>query len=258
MVNPTMKTNFRKISISILVMLLAVSFLLPVLSMAKSDNAGGKNKGVFCSRIENWIERVDQNLAKNQERLTNRQEERLQNLEKRRLQREEKLAEHREKWEQNREEQYTKLEEKAQTDAQKQAVLEFKQAVEAAISARKTAVDAAISTFRTGLDQLINNRKTATENARNAYRNAYQVAVQKAKDDCAAGVDANQIRTTFMAELKAGKDKYNSDRQAIEKISTKTLVETRQDAFKKALNDFKAAIQAAKDELRAAFPTTEE
>jgi hypothetical protein len=84
------------------------------------------------------------------------------------------------------------------------------------------------------------------------------VAVQKAKDDCAAGVDANQIRTTFMAALKAGKDKYNSDRQTIEKISTKTLVEIRQTAFKKALDDFKVAIQAAKDKLRAAFPITEE
>jgi membrane protein involved in colicin uptake len=265
-----MKTNFKRIYIGVLVVLLALSFLLPVLSMAKNDNIdknnknsenGSKNAGInnaFCLRVENWVERVDQNLTRNQEKIADKQEERLQNMEEKKLQREEKLAEHREKWEQNREEQYTKLESKAQTDVQKQAIVEFKQAVEAAISARKEDVDAAISAFRTGLDQLINNRKTATENAKNAYRNTYQVAVQKAKDDCAAGVDANQVRTTFMAALKAGKDKYNSDRQAIEKISTKTLVETRQTAFKKALDDFKAAMQAAKDKLRAAFLTTEE
>jgi len=197
-------------------------------------------------RIENWIEKVDQNLVRNQERIMNKQEERLQNMEEKRLQREQKLVDFREKWEQNRERQYEKLQEIAQTDTQKQAVLEFKQTTETALTARKIAVDAAISAFRSGLDQLINNRNT------------YQVAVQKAKEDCAAEVDANQVRTTFMATLRAGRDKYNSDRQGIEKISTKALVETRQAAFKKALDDFKTAMQTAREKLRTAFPVQAE
>lgn len=258
--------NFKKVSVGILGVLLVFSFLVPTLSIAKNDNPGSNNsnknigiknagiKQAFCSRIENWIERINQNIAKNQERITNRQEERLQNMEEKRLQRENRLTDFREKWEINREKQYEKLAEMAQTDAQKQAVLEFKQAVEAALIARKSAIDTAISAFRTGLDQLINNRKTAIENTQNAYRNVYQVAVQKAKDDCVAGVDANQIRTTFMATLRVGRDKYNNDRQVIEKISTKALVEARQTAFRKALDDFKTAMQAAKDKLRTAFP----
>ena len=271
-----MKTNFKKFFIGALAILLVFSFMFPILSIAKNDNpgTGNQNQGningsvnanknteiqrAFCLRIENWIEKVDQNLVRNQERIMNKQEERLQNMEEKRLQREQKLVDFREKWEQNRERQYEKLQEIAQTDAQKQAVLEFKQTTETALTARKIAVDAAISAFRSGLDQLINNRKTTVENAKNTYRNTYQVAVQKAKEDCAAEVDANQVRTTFMATLRAGRDKYNSDRQGIEKISTKALVETRQAAFKKALDDFKTAMQTAREKLRTAFPVQAE
>lgn len=272
-----MTKTSSKLIFGFLAVLVITGLILPGLSYAKfgignrNNNAGpnknantsnqgniGNNQGLLCSRITNWMDKISQDINNRENRLQEKRAEREQIMNNRREERDEKLAQIRERWEANREKQYSKLEEKAQTDEQKQAVIEFKQAVDAAIAARKAAIGAAIKTYRDGLDEAIDGRKTAADVAKAAYRNAYQVAVQKAKDDCTAGVDANQIRTTLMASLKAAREAYNSARQAIEQADVKVLVEARQTAFKKALEDFKAAMQTARDALKAAFAETGE
>ena len=113
--------------------------------------------------------------------------------------------------------------------------------------------DEAISDFRDALDQAIANRKTAVETAKNNYLAAYQAAIDKAKADCAAGIDPAKVRDTLQVALKAAREKFNSDKQAIEKLNLKPLVEARQQAFKEALDYFKKAMQEARDKLKAAL-----
>lgn len=264
-----MKTNYKLI-VGILAMFVIASLVLPGLSFAQREGQpfGNSNKGnntsanankeSICSKIEDWANKIDQNISDKEIRIQEKRTERNQIMDNRREERDAKLIEIRNKWEANRAEQYAKLLEKAQDNEQRQAVIEFKQDVEAAIAARKAAVDKAISDFRDSLDQVIAGRKTAIDAAKATYRNAYQVAVQKGVTDCAAGVDANQVRTTLRAALRAGREEYNEDRQAVEKMDVKALVEIRQEAFEKALEDFKTAMQEAREELKAAFTETEE
>ncbi len=276
--NLTMKTNSKLIGI--FAVLLVVGFLLPGVSSAKNvrnwfnspPKSNNQNQGQeqeknstksydqnenkqaqFCKTIEKWAGKVDQNIIDRQSKIQERQTERLQKLEEKRENRDGKLEQYREKWEEKWGEHFAKLEEKATTSAQGEALVEFKEAVKNAIAIRQAAVDAAISEYRTNLDKMIADRKTALEQAKTEYKNAYQIAVQKAKTDCANGVNPAQIKETLRASLMAAKDEYNSERKELEKGDVKSLVDVRQAAFKQALENFKKAMQEARDALKAAL-----
>ena len=54
--------------------------------------------------------------------------------------------------------------------------------------------------------------------------------------------------------MKAARDKFKSDRQAIERINHSALAQTHRQAIQKAISDFKAAMEKARADLKAAFP----
>jgi hypothetical protein len=279
-----MKTNSKLISI--LAVLLIIGLLVPGVSFAKSIrewfNIRGRNNVQeeqkasesdneeeqraseshnelrnkqlqFCNLIGIWTDKVDQNIIGRQFKIQGRQTERSGKLNERRDNRDVKLEQYRQNWEEKWEKHFEKLEEKATTSVQMEALVEFKEAVKDAIASRQAAIDAAISEYRTDLDKMIADRKTATENAKIEYQNAYKTAIDKAKTDCAAGIDPAQVRETLRAALKAVKDKFEKDRQAIEKMDVKPLVDARQQAFKEALEYFKKAMQEARDKLKTAL-----
>lgn len=267
-----MKTNSK--IISILTILLIISLLIPNISFAKSikdwfNEIRGRSiehratesynqiienrQARFCEQLVNWMVKIDQNITERQAKIQERQTERLERLEQRRENRDIRLEEHREKWEEKWEEHFDKLEDIATTSAQMEALIEFKQAVKDAIASRQAAIDEAISDFRDALDQAIANRKTAIETAKNNYLSAYQAAIDKAKADCAAGNDPAQVRETLKAALKAAREKFISDIQAVEELDLKPLVDARQQAFREALQYFKKAMQEARDKLKEAL-----
>jgi len=266
LVNLMMKANSK--IISILVILLIAGLLTPTISLAKqnkgrewsllqrnSENA--KNKQ-FCNQLENWADKIDQNITERQAKVSEKQTERLQKLNERKENRDAKLEQHREKWEEKWQEHFDILENKASTSVERQAMVEFNETVKEAMASRQAAVDEAISDFREALAQIVNNRKIATEQARIEYQNAYQAAVAKAKADCVAGVEPAQVRETLKAVLKTAREEFEKDRRTIEKLDLKSLVEARQQAFREALDYFKRVMQESRADLRAAFNLEEE
>ena len=223
-----------------------------------ASESAEKRDNLICDNLEKWVVKIDQVLTEREIKIEEKQTERLEKLNEKRENRDIKLEEHREKWEDKWEEHFGMLEEKASTSEQRQALVEFKEAVQDVRASRQAAIDKAISQFRTDLDKLIADRKTAIESAKTVYINAYNAAIQKAKDSCSQGLDANTVKETLKTDLKAAKDKFNSDRQAIEKADVKKLVEARQQAFKEALEYFKKAMKEARAKLRAAFGIEED
>jgi len=217
---------------------------------SKSEEA---RNAVICDNLEKWVVKTDQVLTERETKIVEKQTERLEKLNEKRDNRDQKLEQFRENWNEHWDEHFAMLEEKASTSEQKQALVDFQEAVKDALASRQAAVDSAITQFRTGLDKLIADRKTAIETARNAYLDAYNAAVESAKQACANGGDPSQIKETLKAALKAAKDKFNSDRHAIEKMDVKKLVEVRQQAFKDALNYFKKVMETERTKLKAAF-----
>jgi len=254
-----MKVNSKSILITGFLVSLIASVFVPLWIFAQNANDSQKAKG-FCNLISNLASKFDQRITDRETKLKEKRAEITNRIAERWDKRDEKLAEKRAKWDTNREEHFEKLEEKAETDEQKQAFLVFKQAVTAAIAARRAAINEAIDDFRRGVEQAKIDRKSAADALRNTFRNSIRAAFEKAKTDCDAGVDAATIRTNFRAEVKAAKEKFESDRQELEKLQTsmETLINTRKGAIKKAIDDFKTTMETAKTDFKAAFPETED
>ena len=214
--------------------------------------AENKNK-LVCENIEKWVVRIDQVLTEKEMKIEEKQIERAEVLAEKRDARNQKLEQHREKWEEKWEEHFGLLEEKASTSEQKQALIDFKEAVEEARASRQAAVDFAISEFRTELDKLVADRKTLIEGLKNTYINAYNTAVQNAKQACLNGEDSSKIRENLRTQLKAVKDEFNAGKKEIEKTDIKDLVEKRQQAFNEALEYFKKAMEKARNDLKNSF-----
>ena len=248
-----MKMNSRKTAYSLVLgAVMAANAILPVTVFAQEQTPAQKG---FCSRFPEFVQRLDQRIADRQARIETRRTERLQNLENRRNARDTRRTEAQERRQENFAEHIAKLEARAATDAQKQAVVNFRAAVETAIAVRKTALNAAVKTFRDGVDQTIAQRKTAVDTAINAFKNARQAAVDKVETDCASGINSETVRETFRADMKTAREKFISDGQAIEKFyaSIQPLIDVRRQAFDKSRQEFRAAMEKARADLKAAF-----
>ena len=118
-----MKMNFKKIFISITLIL---SFVLPLVSFAQ----GPASKNVFCSRIDQIITPIQGRMVDREAKIQTRWQEIDANLTKRMADRDALLFNNRNTRDENREAHYSELELRATTDAQKQAVADFKATVE--------------------------------------------------------------------------------------------------------------------------------
>jgi hypothetical protein len=247
-----MKTTSKKI----LMILLVGVILFPTMILAQTSNQSVEQKlKNFCFQISSLTSKIDQKITGIGDKLGVKRVEISNKIEERRDNREMKLEQVRDKWDVNREEHFVKLEEKAKTDEQKQAVINFKKAVNDAISVRRLAIDLAIQNFKTGVDQAIASRKAAINALEDNYESAVKTAIAKATTDCASGVLPATIRQNLTNDLKTARDKFTSERKEVDKTKEvkDQLIATKKAAFEKAINDFKIALEKAKTDLKAAF-----
>ena len=209
----------------------------------------------FCVRIDEVISRVDQQITNRTTQLQVQRQKGINKLTERRNARNERAVENRIKRDGNRTEHYAELEARATTDAQREAVAAFRSTVESAITARKTAIDSATQSFRQSLNQVMTARQTAIDTAVNAFQSSQTTAVNQARADCTAGIDAKTVRETFHANIRTAQAQFNNERQIIEE--RKDLIEpirgTQRQAIEKAIADFKATMKKARADLQAAF-----
>lgn len=225
----------------------------PSHSVKPLTKKGGVN---FCANVDKMTQ-LETRMIDNEGKIEQKREEQKKKIDDRWVERNTKRENNRNKWDENRDEFFAKLEGKATTDAQKQALLTFKEATTAAIAAHRMAIDSAIEAFRKGVEQAIASKKTNVDALVNAYRVEVQAAITKAKADCAlTNPDAVAIRVAFQSRVKAAKEKFITDKKDIDKIndSLESLIDAKKQAVEKANNDFKAAIEKARNDLKAAFP----
>ncbi|PJE69458.1 MAG: hypothetical protein COU98_01970 [Candidatus Staskawiczbacteria bacterium CG10_big_fil_rev_8_21_14_0_10_38_10] len=234
--------------------LLVANIFLPNVILAQN----GSN---FCSRLSEFRTKVDQGIADREEKLNEKRNQILNRLEDRWDKRDNQLAEKRAKWDGNRDEHYAKLLERAKTEEQEQAVEKFKATIESAVVTRRTAVDAALVAFRQGLEQALTSRRTSVNGIIDIFKNSVASAFQKTEENCGSNIEKAPIVKDLRASLKAAREKFNADRQEIEKLGPvmSNLVITRNQAIQKAFQDFRTVVEEARKELKIAFPenTTE-
>jgi hypothetical protein len=248
-----MKMNFKKILFIVEITFFVGSLMLPVLTLAQSDEGSQGAESNFCVKLAQKAEIVKQKITERQNKIIEKQNERERDLELRRSARDQKLAQKQAEASQRRKESYNKLTEIATSTGQQRAIAAFQQVVEAAVAVKKEVVDAVIQNFRDGLDQAFIYRNNTVNTAVGVYKAAYQTAVARAEDDCDKGAKAVIVRTTLQGDLKAARQKFISDKQTIEMVTVKPLVETRQQVTTQALNNFKNAIEKAKVDLKGTW-----
>ncbi|MFA5762367.1 MAG: hypothetical protein WC931_02105 [Bacilli bacterium] len=211
---------------------------------------------MFCSGFATMNRAKNTKMLELENKLTAKRGEQGEKLEKNRVKNEGALAEKRTVQDEKRLAGYEKLLGHAASDEQKAAVEKLQSTMEAAVVARRAAVDAAIAVYRSGMDKLIADRKAGMDAALTVYKASIKAAEQKAAADCSAGVDPATVRTNLKSATDAARIKYKSDRETVIKISdqVRALGDARKAAFETALNDFKTALEAAKNELKAVFP----
>ncbi len=249
------KRTFFLLAACSLLGFLGFSFALAQNENSPTPQANGKSASVFCSKIAEYLLKIDQKITDAQEKIKEKRTDRSNNLNVKRSEFDAKANENRIKWDENRNENYIKMEERLDTDAKKQSLEAFKLAIGKAVSERRVAIDAAQEVFRKGVDQLISERKTKVDDIANSYKSAIESALQKSQTDCQAGLSATDIRSNLKDALKAGREKYASDKKEIDKIGEgiNPLIDARKTAMEKAKEDFKTAVEKAKTDLKAVF-----
>lgn len=228
-------------------------------STDKTDQDGGG----FCQMLENktatgtrfnkpvfnassttssvkWLEKFDKS-KKDQERDSRRDEKGkgLQNLKGKRIDNIE------DRWEA-----------KATTTQQIQAVSNFKEEIEQALSDRQSAMKKLIGIFRAGMSSTTAEKKALNEQLLAERQIEIKAAIDKAIADCAAGVDSKTVKANWQASMKKIQDSFKTERKVGGKNiyqERKSLIGDRKVSMRFAINSFKIALQDAKAKLKSLF-----
>lgn len=245
------------VSTSVLPVLVAAQAIptSPVRNEASNGTSTGKGSEAVCSNLatraaeslDRFPSRLDELKSKETAREARRLEQwnkHLANLDQKRAEQDARIAAH-----------TVKLNDKAQSDDQRQAVVVFQSAVQAAIQARRTAVDAALDAFRKGIADALAARKSGVEKALDDFTVAFKAAASKAEVDCASGIAPRTVRTTFTSAVKTTRASLTAARKAGNNFgeTMKQLTAAKKVALDKAQGDFKAALEKAKVDLKAAI-----
>ena len=224
-----------------------------------------------AQREEQKVEKTCTQLSSQADQIMARLTEKISNLEQKRVETENNvkqrideritnLAAKRAGWDAAKATNWEKLRANAKTDEQKAAVEKFIAAIQSAVKIKRDAIDKVILDFRAGIKIEKAERKNQTDTALATYKDAVNSTASQVKTDCAAGKDAKTIRETFRTGMKNARDAFRANRKPAEKFRADItpLKEAKKAELKAIIDTFQASIEAAKTELRATFPKTEE
>lgn len=248
--------NLLQISLGALLVGLLV---LPVISSAtttpKRDNNGVKAGSKFCANLATKFTEQNKKLTDRLSKFETKKAEQLKKISENRLTADKKRIEVRTKVDENRDTRLVKLEARASTTEQKAAVATFRETLKTLATTRRTAVDAAIKIYRDSVDVALTTRKTAIESARTTLQTAIKNILEKAKTDCASGVDPETVRAEVNTGVKLAREQFSTTVKGLDKVKevVTTASTVRQEAINKAQTDFKTAYEQALVTLKAAF-----
>jgi hypothetical protein len=210
-------------------------------------------KDPFCKNITQLSDRILTRFESAKDKIRTRQTEILDQIGKNRQSREERVAEARSQWDQRRAQQFQAMLNKADTDQKKKVVAVFQQAIEIAVKAKRDAISAAKDQYLEDFDALIAARNEQANDAAGKYGAAVKAALGSASSGCAAGNDTKAIRLELVNALKAAKEEFRIERAVLGKTGADAIKEKRDKTVKAAQDEFKAAIEKARQDLKEAL-----
>ncbi len=242
---------------------LAASFVITPFAYANNSSASQNHKPTatgttsqnFCNRFNSQSQKYKDDLSVKVVNLQNQINNEAQEIKTDRQNSDNALQQDRAKWAQNRQDIYSKLNSKATTDAQKQAVAAFQNAVEAAVTARESALDAARAAFRQGINQIIPQHQADVKQVLAIFQSSIQTAINQASSQCASGTDSATIRAALQTALQNARNTRQAGIQKIDKVGPQIqqLVQARNAAIKQAMQVYQTALQNVVSALKSAF-----
>ena len=147
-----------------------------------------------------------------------------------------------------------KLNQYATTTQEKAAVSAFQSAIQSAIETRKVAIETALNTFHQGVLALLST--TTPETAIANASNTIAAVIQQAQQDCSSTSNQAITRANFIKQMQTIMEQIRAmySRDDLNRSSQmKALVDAKNAAIKKAQEDFRAALIAAKNNLESAL-----
>lgn len=256
------KTPYKNIAIHLLNLSVIAGLALPAAFSlaARAPSATSTDKGDlvadtnYCSQITDKLAKIEADLARNIAKAQAQGDELNTQLQADRAAVRAQLTAQRTAEDNQLDQNIHQLEAKAMSDAKRQALLVFREAVSAAISARRTALDTAVKAFRDGVDKARIARKDAIKKAFSTFQSSVTSALNKAKANCAARTAPKTIQANLHQALKAARDKFTADKRTLDKFqdTLKPLIANRKLALTKAQSDFQAAIKKARADFKVA------
>jgi|GEM_PF-3533188 len=257
----------KKVLISavvILTMFLAVNKIsakvepMTILNQAKKTENRTNKIASFCNRISTVEANLQQKIANQKSKVLTNQTDRLDKLKKKQDDIDSKITEGRKQRDANLTQNFQILEKRAQTADRQDAVKKFETAMLKAIQTRRTATDEARNTFREAVKQLIQQRQAKIKQTVLNLQSSREVAFNKAQSLCAGdNIDENSVRSTLKSDLsKTLKSQFANRQQDVKKIGTQiaTLAQTRRQALKAAQDTFHLDVQKAVADFKSSFP----
>ena len=209
----------------------------------------------FCETFGTIANAINSQFATRSSKVSEVKASQNQTLAARQAAADAKLAAARAKAEANATNHFTALESEAKTDAQKQAVAAFRARINAALSARRAAVDAANADFRAGISSSVSVHDSRVEAAVATFKVDLAAAFRAAQASCAAGAAPQTVHETLLSGLKAARDKLQNTIRSLDqaKTSTTPLTTAHREAIAAADAAFRASVQTAATELKAAL-----
>lgn len=245
-----MKLTSRISLVFAMTVFVAVGVFVPQKSFAVDEEAGG-----ICSRLTTKESTILARIDKQNGKFKNKYDARIAKVDGRRSERDATLAENREAADAKRQDRYENLQETAVTDEQKAAVTAFQNAVESAVTARRASHEAARNAFRSGVDSVLAAQKTVVDNAKATLKTSVAAAFDKAQASCDAGEKNKAVKEVLNADLTAAMTTFKNSVKSRGAVGSQidALAEVRKQAFEAAKTTFTAALEAAREALRAAI-----
>ena len=223
-------------------------------AVATNTNQSTTNENT-CSRLDNVLDRLNSDVTTRVAKITTEHQANTAKLTKDRTAWDNKIAAARKSWDSIRSQYFSRLEAKATTDQQKTAVQTSETNINDAVSSRRSAYDTNRSTYRAGVDSAIDKNQADIDQAVTNLRSDYADAVAKAQDNCANGTAYKEVAATLTTDLQAARAKFRASRAANTNIAqiAQNLAAIEKTADQTADQQFKAAVNAAYQQLRSAF-----
>jgi hypothetical protein len=207
----------------------------------------------FCASYSVSEAKLNTDISTNTAKLNQGRTDRASKLTQQREDADAKVTADRTKWDGSRADQFAQLEAKATTVTQKQAVTAFETAVKAAVAIRRSAVDQARTIFRQAEDAAIASRQSQVDGYLSTFKAAVASADAQIQASCNAGTSSPQVRSTFVAAVKAARSSYHTSVVGVTNLNgpVTVLAATRRAAVDSADAAFKTTIQQAGTTLKA-------